>query len=34
MLQKLVKEAKGNRRDYLASLMKEVMERTPVYTGA
>ena len=34
MLQKLLQEAKGNRRDYLASLMKNVMERTPAYAGA
>ena len=29
-----MKDAKGNRRDYLASLMKNVIERTPAYAGA
>ena len=34
MLQKILREAKGNRRDYISSLMKQVVERTPAYAGA
>ena len=34
MLSQLLTEAKGNRREYLASLMKNITERTPAYSGA
>lgn len=34
MLQQLLKEAKGNRKEYIASLMKNITERTPAYSGA
>jgi len=34
MLEKILNEAKGNRREYISSLMKNVVERTPTYTGA
>ena len=34
MQKKLLNEAKGNRRDYISSLMKHVVERTPSYTDA
>ena len=34
MLQKLLQEAKGNRRDYVASLMKNVFGRSAAYGGA
>ena len=34
MLGKLLKQAKGDRREYLASLMKHITERTPAYSGA
>ena len=33
MFQKLLEEAKGNRRQAIANLMKEVTERSPVYGG-
>ena len=33
MLRKLMQEAKGNRREYIASLMKQVTERTPAFGG-
>ena len=34
MLKKIMQEAKGNRREYIATLMKQVIERTPAYSGA
>lgn len=34
MLHKLLQEAKGNRREYIATLMKQVTERTPAFGGA
>ena len=34
MLQKLLQEAKGNRRDYVASVMKNVLGRSTTYSGA
>ena len=34
MLQKILNQAKGNRRDYISILMKHVVERTPAYAGA
>ena len=34
MQKKLLRDAKGNRRDYISCLMKNVIERTPTYTGA
>ena len=34
MLQKLFQEAKGNRRDYVASLIKNVFGRSVAYGGA
>ena len=34
MQRKILREAKGNRRDYNSCLMKNVIERTPTYTGA
>ena len=33
MLAKLMNEAKGNRREYIAALMKNVTERTPALSG-
>ena len=34
MLQKLMQEAKGDRREYIASLMKNIIDRTANYTDA
>ena len=33
MLAKLMQDAKGNRREYIATLMKNITERTPTVTG-
>ena len=34
MLDKMMNEAKGNRNEYIANLMKQVIERTPTYKDA
>ena len=33
MLQNLEQEAKGNRNEYIAALMKGITERTPAFSG-
>ena len=34
MLEKLLEEAKGDRREFIAGLMKNVMSRSVTYQGA
>ena len=34
MLEKLLEEAKGDRREYISSLMKSVISRSVTYQGA